>query len=207
MADIEHRDIPEEGLHEPKGASTASEGHVYVSNGAGSGEWKIPNADPTSNVIERLLDGISAAASQEPVGLDTPLQMEFGAAQGTISDPVMLSAAGALTINEAGTYRIKISLAYGRTGGAGVSELYFRALVNGTQAGQSIHAKVGSSDVFIPYTDEAWLTLPAGTVITYEMIRDSSGTDSGGIFAGVPITAGWNDNPCAALRVERFIAG
>lgn len=36
---IEHRSIPESGLHEPKGASTAAENRVYISNGSGSGSW------------------------------------------------------------------------------------------------------------------------------------------------------------------------
>ena len=39
MADIEHKNIPDAGRHEPKGASTAAAGSVYVSDGAGSGSW------------------------------------------------------------------------------------------------------------------------------------------------------------------------
>lgn len=39
MANIQHRDIPDAQRHEPKGASTAAAGTVYVSNGAGSGSW------------------------------------------------------------------------------------------------------------------------------------------------------------------------
>lgn len=37
----EHVDITDPELHEPKGASTASVGMVYVANGAGSGTWKL----------------------------------------------------------------------------------------------------------------------------------------------------------------------
>ena len=206
MANIEHKDIPEAGLHEPKGVSTATTGQVYISDGLGSGAWANSIVNPSNLQVERLLDAVSLAASQEPSATDSPIKIEFGAAQYTASDPVMIDAAGKLTINEAGTYRIKISLAYGRTGGAGVSELYFRALIDGTQAGQSVHAKIGNSDVYIPYSDEAWLTLPAGLEIEYEMLRDSSGNNSGGVFAGNPNLAGWNDNPSAALRVERWTA-
>lgn len=204
MADIEHKNIPEAGLHEPKGVSLATAGQVYISDGVGSGAWSDNPADISNVSVERLLDAISLATDQQPSATNSPIQLEFGAAQFSASDPVSIDALGALTINTAGTYRIKISLAYGRTGGSGTSELYFRALVNGTQAGQSIHAKVGSADVYLPYSDEAWLTLPAATVITYEMIRDSSGSNSGGLFTSNPVTSGWNDNPCAALRVERL---
>lgn len=36
---IQHRDIPEAQLHEPKGVSTAANKTVYKANGAGSGVW------------------------------------------------------------------------------------------------------------------------------------------------------------------------
>ena len=54
MANIEHKDIPEAQLHEPKGASTAQLGHTYVSDGAGGGTWSPPE-----------LEGQSAASSGE----------------------------------------------------------------------------------------------------------------------------------------------
>lgn len=42
---IQHRDIPESELHEPKGASTAAAGTVYTSTGNGSGTWKKIDTD------------------------------------------------------------------------------------------------------------------------------------------------------------------
>lgn len=42
MANIYHRDLTGADLHEPKGVSTASDGEVYVANGAGSGAWGSP---------------------------------------------------------------------------------------------------------------------------------------------------------------------
>lgn len=42
---IEHRDLPESGLHEPKGVSLAPSNRVYVSNGTGSGVWAPVDAD------------------------------------------------------------------------------------------------------------------------------------------------------------------
>lgn len=40
MATIQHEDITDPKIHEPKGASTASANTVYVADGAGSGTWK-----------------------------------------------------------------------------------------------------------------------------------------------------------------------
>ena len=42
MADIQHKNIADADRHEPKGASTAAAGQVYVSDGAGSGSWQTP---------------------------------------------------------------------------------------------------------------------------------------------------------------------
>lgn len=39
MADIQHSVLTDPELHEPKGASTATDGQVYVADGAGSGAW------------------------------------------------------------------------------------------------------------------------------------------------------------------------
>jgi hypothetical protein len=41
---IQHKNITEADLHEPKGVSTASVGKVYISDGAGSGSWIYSNA-------------------------------------------------------------------------------------------------------------------------------------------------------------------
>ena len=39
MATVEHKDITDANLHEPKGVAAAAAGKVYVSDGAGSGTW------------------------------------------------------------------------------------------------------------------------------------------------------------------------
>lgn len=37
---VEHKDITDPNLHEPKGVSTAAANRLYVANGTGSGSWK-----------------------------------------------------------------------------------------------------------------------------------------------------------------------
>ena len=39
MANVNHNTLTDPYLHEPKGASTAIAGQVYIANGAGSGTW------------------------------------------------------------------------------------------------------------------------------------------------------------------------
>ena len=42
---IEHANITDPQIHEPKGVSTAQVGHSYIANGAGSGSWNFPQLD------------------------------------------------------------------------------------------------------------------------------------------------------------------
>ena len=55
---IEHNELPDELLHEPKGASTAVAGTVYVADGAGSGSFqKLPTTS-----LNITIPGITSAA-------------------------------------------------------------------------------------------------------------------------------------------------
>jgi len=49
MADIQHKDITEGQLHEPKGVSTAVQGTTYVADGIGSGSWAVPKISGQSS--------------------------------------------------------------------------------------------------------------------------------------------------------------
>ena len=43
MANVEHSTLTDPYIHEPKGASTATVGKVYIADGAGSGVWTDPS--------------------------------------------------------------------------------------------------------------------------------------------------------------------
>lgn len=205
MADIQHRDIPEAQLHEPKGASTASEGQVYKSDGSGSGAWEDINLDPSSISVERLIDSASTAAIQSPTGLGeaNAIQVEFGPAVLTSSDPVNLGSDGTLNVNESGLYRLAFSGQFGRSGGAGVANMLFRITVDGVQAGRSVAAKLDSADIDYYIENNTWNNLVAGQEIRMEVMRDSSGNDSGDLIQVQP-TGSWNAAPSATIRVERW---
>lgn len=48
---VEHRNIPEDGLHEPKGVSNSAANRVYVADGLGSGNWSLVDADTIQGTI------------------------------------------------------------------------------------------------------------------------------------------------------------
>lgn len=154
---------------------------------------------------ENVLYGASTAVSQEPTLTDSPLQVEFGAAQFTPSDPVSLSATGTVTINQPDNYYFVLTAHYGRTGGAGTSIIHARVLINGVQQSHTLTAKLDSSNVSIPIEVEFILPpVPAGTLLTVEVMRDSAGNNSGGFFQTIPTLAGWNNAPSAVISVSRL---
>jgi hypothetical protein len=67
MPSIQHKDIPDNNRHEPKGISTATNGQVYVASGTGSGTWATPK-----QVME-----ITAALTPAAVGANTTAEQTF----------------------------------------------------------------------------------------------------------------------------------
>ena len=198
MANIEHSQIADANLHETKGAAGATVGQVLEAVGNGTATFQTP----LPNNMERLLDGASVATSQEPTAVDAALQIEFGPL--IAGADVSLAADGTLTFVTAGTYLIRVILQYGRTGGAAVANLHVRAVSGVTQIGNTISASVDTAGLLLATSVDTWITATAGTTLVYQIVRDSSGANSGGLFLSNPTIAGWNNSPSAAIRVERL---
>ena len=146
----------------------------------------------------------SSTASQNPSGLNTALQVSFGPAQGTASDPVMIDAAGTVTFNQTGLYLVNGMGNIHRAGPSGIALLLFRGLVNGSQAGIIKGFELDTADVMMPYE----ITIPfsvsvAGTTFSFQIMRDSSGADDGGLIPQV--TAGpWDNIPSANMQIWKI---
>jgi len=143
-------------------------------------------------------------SDQVPSGLDVALQVNFGAAQGTSSDPVMVSAAGLVTFNQTGLYLVNGMGNVERSGSGGVATLLFRPLVNGTPVGVVKGFDIGTSQSMMPYE----ITIPfyvsvAGTTFTFEILRDSSGVNDGGLYDHVTASS-WDNVPSANLQIWKI---
>ena len=142
--------------------------------------------------------------NQVPSGLDTPLQVLFGIAQGTIADPVMVDVSGNITFNEAGIYLFNGYANFERQGSSGGDAVIaFRALLNGVQAGVTKMVELKDVGTSVPYD----LTLPinatAGDVLTWEIMRDSSGVDQGGLYAHT-LLGGWSNVPSVSVSIYKI---
>lgn len=52
MADIQHKNIPDAQLHEPKGVVSASANTAYLADGLGSGSWQTPKVSGVDSANE-----------------------------------------------------------------------------------------------------------------------------------------------------------
>ena len=148
-----------------------------------------------------LLTAKSLATDQSPTVTDTALQVEFGALQTTTD--IDLSALGAFTFKTAGKYIIAPFFQYGRAGSTGTAFLLNRYLVNGIQVGDSLAAKVDNADTLVPWSSSIQFTAVANDVLTIEVMRDSTGNNSGGLFSATPAVGAWALAPCASIQIYK----
>jgi hypothetical protein len=151
------------------------------------------------------LISMTNTSNQVPTGLDAPLQITFGAGvAGGPSDPIEVKTDGSVIFHTGGSYRINFLVQYGRSGGAGVSHLFLRQMINGVQVGTSAHIRLDDSDVILSDSFEIISVFPAGVTLTTELLRDSAGNNSGELVAATPTPAGWNIASSVSLEIGRF---
>lgn len=146
----------------------------------------------------------ASTATQAPTAVDTPLQLSFGAAQGSASDPVMINAAGLVTFNTAGNYAVRIKLQNGRTGATGTSILLSRILLNGAQVGSAAAVKMTQTDATIPSESRVVVNPSAGQTFQVQIMRDSAGSNFGGVYPQVATVTAWGTAPSALLVISRL---
>lgn len=142
--------------------------------------------------------------AQAPTAVDTALQLAFGAAQKSASDPVMINAAGLVTFNVAGNYAVRIKLQCGRTGATGTSILLSRLLLSGTQVGSAACVKLTQTDATTPTESRVVLNPTAGQTLAVQIMRDSAGSNFGGVYQQAATVTAWGTAPSALLVISRL---
>ena len=185
-------------------SSVGTAGQILSSTGADV-KW-IDAPVVTVPSLTMVLSATSTATSQVPSGQLIPMQVEFGAAQGTGTDPVMIDGAGVITFNQTGSYIVNGFGNIERQGSSGgVAVILFRALVNGTQAGITRVVELDKPDEVQPYD----LSIPinigsAPTKLTFEIMRDSNGINDGGLYNHVVGGGTWSTVPTAYVQVWKL---
>jgi len=143
---------------------------------------------------------------QAPTAVDTPLQLTFGAAQKSSADLVMINAAGLVTFNTAGAYAVRIKLQCGRTGATGTSILLSRILLAGVQFGSAACVKITQTDATTPTDSRVVINATAGQTFAVQIMRDSTGSNFGGVYPQAATVSAWGTAPSALLVISRLEA-
>lgn len=142
--------------------------------------------------------------AQAPSAVDTALQLAFGAAQNSAANPVMINAAGLVTFNVAGNYAVRIKLQCGRTGATGTSILLSRILLGGVQYGSAACVKLTQTDATTPTDSRVVINATAGQTLAIQIMRDSAGSNFGGVYPQAAVVTAWGTAPSALLVISRL---
>ena len=145
-----------------------------------------------------------STVAQAPTAVDTALQLTFGAAQNSASNPVMINAAGLVTFNTAGSYAVRVKLQCGRTGATGTSILLSRILLGGAQFGSAACVKMTQTDATTPTDSRVIINATAGQTLAVQIMRDSTGSNFGGVYPQAATVAAWGTAPSALLVISRL---
>lgn len=164
------------------------------------GQFSAPNF--VSKKYVEQLSAIATVANQQPTALNTPLQVNFGAAQ--LTPYFDLSATGLLTFLVDGNYLVEAEFNTSRIGAAGSAKLLVVAKTDGVYTEVVGLSSMTDEDANHQINSTKVVNVLAGTTMAWDIIRDSIGDNSGGLFLFNPNLAGIPDLPTAHLTVYRY---
>lgn len=151
--------------------------------------------------IPQVLNGTSFV-TQAPSALDTPLVVSFGAAQSNVD--VTLDAGGTIVFNTGGVYFINAFGSVERQGSSGgVAVLLFRVILNGTQISATKGFHLDTPNLDIPYEVTIPFKAQAGDSLRFQIMRDSSGVNQGGLY-GHTVLGGWPNIPSSQIQIWKL---
>lgn len=171
---IQHKNIPDAQLHEPKGIATVTVGKIYVSDGAGSGTWvdksRYGELYITGGTTSQTLSAASAFARLDPGTAWTA---------GVNAGVTLTVADGTFTIIESGAYHIGFWCVFTTAALAAGTGYKFRYAVNGVPITRQISttkqtAGVDSLDV----SAQGIATLTAGDVLSIYVAGDATSSST-----------------------------
>lgn len=200
---IQHKDILDADRHEVKGASTALSGQVLKSNGGGATSFVNPT--DLQNIQYTSILANSRSANINPSAVDTPLQATFDS---TVSNTdISMNSDGTITINTTGLYTFAFNMNFGRSNNTGTSIVVARLLINDVQFGYTQAHVQNATNNIRPIRIDLTLSLTAGDTLKIQIMRDSAGTNDGGLFAQAVTVGSWGDVPSFFARGAKIKGG
>ena len=181
----------------------------FIKVGGTSAQFLKANGTVDSNIyltantlsVPQVLNGTSFV-TQAPSALDTTLVVSFGASQSNVD--VTLDAGGTIVFNTGGVYFINSFSSVERQGSSGgVAVILFRVTLNGVQITTTKAIELPSTNVIIPYEITIPFQATVGDMIRFEIMRDSSGVDAGGLYTHTNL-GGWSNVPSSQIQIWKL---
>lgn len=176
MANIQHSALTDPNLHEPKGASTAASGKVYVANGSGSGTWQYIAGHAygdlyiTGSSTSQTLSASSALSKLNPTGAWT--------ANG-YQNITPSAANGQFTITQAGIYQLDFWIVFETAAIASGAAYNFHYAINGTTSTRKVYVKKTSNGVdTLHVASNGYATFAANDVVTMYVGGDATSSST-----------------------------
>jgi hypothetical protein len=182
------------------GGNPGTQDQVLISTGT-QVKW-VDNVVVNQPTFTKVLEA-SSFADQRPTGQNTPLQIEFGANQQT--PEVNLLPTGEVNFLVDGTYFFEAFGNVERNGNSGgIAMVMYRILLNGSQIGITRGVDINSVGIMIPLSISEPIKINAGDVLTFEILRDATGVNQGGLYAHQIAGGVWPTVPSASISVWKL---
>lgn len=176
MPQVQHKDIPDNQLHEPKGVVSATSGQVYTANGSGSGVWKHPAGTAygelyiAGNTTSQTLSTASAYSKLNP----------SSAWQSNGGNLITLDGAnGQLTVTQAGVYQLSFWAHFTTAALASGTVYNFKYALNGAVGSRLVAAQKptnGADSLNVSAT--GIVSLPANTQVSIYAAGDGTSSNT-----------------------------
>ena len=163
-------------LHEPKGASTAASGKVYVANGSGTGAWQYIAGHSygdlyiTGSSTSQTLSAASALAKLNPTGAWT---------LNGYQNITPSATNGQFTVTQAGVYQLNLWVIFETAAIASGTAYNFHYAVNGTASTRKVYTKKTTNNVdTLHVSSNGYVTLAASDVISISVGGDATSSST-----------------------------
>lgn len=132
---VQHKNITDPDIHEPKGVASAAVGKVYVSDGAGSGSWEYPSGYAHGEIyIDAGVTAFTLPVSSGYAKLNPTGEWTAG-----VSNIVTLSpSTGEITLDGAGNYLINFWATFSTASLTSGTSYYFKYALDGTTSPRTL---------------------------------------------------------------------
>ena len=164
---------------------------------------------PSGGGVGAPLPGLKIVAlgnhtiDQGPSAVDTAYTVLFGPG-GSVTGDMVINPNGTWTCNTTGDYFFSMNLTYGRTTSSGTAQMHIRVLLNGAQVGGSGDNYFTNANDKLTKGNSFVFSLTATDIVTIQLIRDSTGTNNGGLIASSPTAPGWAITPSATIAIYKL---